>query len=84
MTRMTWGSKPHESKINPPGRRGGEHNSLVVGPAVVDDPHDLGLEPHDSKITHLGNMAENIPVWRLGRQLSMTRMSWGSKPLTLR
>jgi hypothetical protein len=110
MTRMTLGLKSHDSnKINLPGKRGGEHNSLAVGPAVVDDPHDLGLQnpitprqnppgkcggehnslavgaavvndPHDLGLqnpmtlrqTHLGNVAENMTVWRSGRQLSMT------------
>ncbi len=48
MTRMTWGSNPMTLKINPPGKCDREHNKLAVGPAVVDDPHDLGLEPHDS------------------------------------
>ncbi len=36
------------SPLHPPGNCGGEHNRLAVGPAIVDDPHDLGLEPHDS------------------------------------
>jgi hypothetical protein len=60
-------------KINPPGKCGREHNRLAVGPAVVDDPHDLGLETHVEHAVGLveddvGDAAQVRHLARVGRQ----------------